>query len=49
MFINFFPDAPVFEPLFSPAGVQTVVTERAPAGKMHTQIYGALNLLQIAV
>ena len=25
-------DAPVFEPLFSPGGVQTAVDERAPEG-----------------
>ena len=27
-----FADAPVFEPLFSSSGVQTIVTERAQAG-----------------
>lgn len=29
-----FADAPVFEPLFSSAGVRTVVPERAPEGKL---------------
>ena len=33
MWFNF-ADAPVFEPLFSSTGVQTVVSERAPEGTL---------------
>ena len=36
-------DAPIFEPLFSSAGVQTVVNERAPAG-----IENSINLTHVS-